>query len=85
MKAMEWQVVGVIVVLIGLAGSIVGPIVKLNSSITRLTVTMDRLVKDVDSLKENSHDAHQRLWEKNAEQDKALADHETRITTLEKR
>lgn len=76
---------GVIVVLIGLAGSIVGPIVKLNSSITRLTVTMDRLVKDVDSLKENSHDAHQRLWEKNDEQDKIINDHESRITSLEKK
>lgn len=74
-----------IVVLVGLAGSIIGPVIKLNSSITRLTVTMERLVKDVDVIKENSHDAHQRLWEKNDEQDKALADHETRITTLEKR
>lgn len=82
---MEWQIVGVIVVLIGLAGSIVGPVVKLNSSITRLTVTMERVVKDMDSLKENSHDAHQRLWEKNDEQDKVIHDHETRITTLEKR
>ena len=82
---MEWQVVGVIVVLVGLAGSIIGPVIKLNSSITRLTVTMERLVKDVDVIKENSHDAHQRLWEKNDEQDKALNDHETRITTLERK
>lgn len=82
---MEWQVVGVIVVLVGLAGSIIGPVVKLNSSITRLTVTMERLVKDVDGLKENSHDSHQRLWDKNDEQDKIINDHETRITSLEKR
>ena len=82
---MEWQVVGVIVVQVGLAGSIIGPVIKLNSSITRLTVTMERLVKDVDVIKENSHDAHQRLWEKNDEQDKIINDHETRITSLEKR
>ena len=82
---MEWQVVGVIVVLVGLAGSIIGPVIKLNSSITRLTVTMERLVKDVDVIKENSHDAHQRLWEKNDEQDKIINDHETRITSLEKK
>jgi hypothetical protein len=82
---MEWQVVGVIVVLVGLAGSIIGPVIKLNSSITRLTVTMERLVKDVDVIKENSHDAHQRLWEKNDEQDKIINDHETRITSLERR
>ena len=82
---MEWQVVGVIVVLVGLAGSIIGPVIKLNSSITRLTVTMERLVKDVDVIKENSHDAHQRLWEKNDEQDKIINDHEFRITSLEKK
>ena len=82
---MEWQVVGVIVVLVGLAGSIIGPVIKLNSSITRLTVTMERLVKDVDVIKGNSHDAHQHLWEKNDEQDKIINDHETRITSLEKR
>ena len=82
---MEWQVVGVIVVLVGLAGSIIGPVIKLNSSITRLTVTMERLVKDVDIIKENSHDAHQRLWEKNDEQDKIINDHESRITSLEKK
>lgn len=82
---MEWQVVGVIVVLVGLAGSIIGPVIKLNSSITRLTVTMERLVKDVDVIKENSHDAHQRLWEKNDEQDKIINDHETRITSLERK
>ena len=82
---MEWQVVGVIVVLVGLAGSIIGPVIKLNSSITRLTVTMERLVRDVDVIKENSRDAHQRLWEKNDEQDKIINDHETRITSLEKK
>ena len=82
---MEWQVVGVIVVLVGLAGSIIGPVIKLNSSITRLTVTMERLVKDVDAFKESSHDSHKRLWEKNDEQDKIIHDHESRITSLEKK
>ena len=38
---MEWQVFGVIVALCGFAGAIITPVVKLNSSITRLTVSMD--------------------------------------------
>ena len=33
----EWQVVGVIVVLLGLAATVIKPIVTLNASITRLT------------------------------------------------
>lgn len=80
---MEWTVVGVIVALVGLVSAIAGPIIKLNGSITRLTVTTERLIKDMDAQKESSHLAHQRLWDKNEEQDRTLSDHETRITTLE--
>lgn len=82
---MEWQVVGVIVTLISLFLAVGKPLMKLNSSITKLDVTMVRLTKDVDVIKENSHDAHQRLWEKNDEQDKIINDHETRITSLERK
>ena len=82
---MEWQVVGVIVTLIRLFLAVGKPLMKLNSSITKLDVTMVRLTKDVDVIKENSHDAHQRLWEKNDEQDKIINDHESRITSLEKK
>jgi hypothetical protein len=82
---MEWQVFGVIVALIGFVAAIVGPIIKLNSSITRLTVTMERLVQDMAEQRESSHDAHKRLWGKNDEQDARLGDHETRITTLERK
>lgn len=82
---MEWQVFGVIVALIGFAAAIVGPVVKLNGSITRLTVTMERLVKDMDAQRETSHEARRRLWQHNEAQDKAINDHETRITTLERK
>lgn len=81
----EWEVVGVIVVLVGLVAAFVGPIIRLNTNITKLTVTMERLAKDMDVMQENSHDAHKRLWDHNDEQDKTLNDHETRISTLERK
>lgn len=82
---MEWTVFGVIVSLVGFLAVILPPIIKLNSSITRLTVTMDQVVKDMAEQRESSHGTHKRLWEKNEEQDARLGDHEVRITTLERK
>ena len=88
----EWQVFGVIVALVAFVTAIVRPVIKLNTSITRLTETtrhltenIDRLVKDLAEQKEKSSESHRRIWAKNDEQDETLADHETRITILEKK
>lgn len=45
--------------------------------------TVERLVKDMDAQSRRSHDAHERLWEHQDEQDKTLTNHEIRITKLE--
>lgn len=82
---MEWQVVGVLIALLGLLTAVVTPVARLNSSITKLNTTMEHITKEVDGLKTDNHDSHKRLWDKNEEQDKALNDHETRITTLERK
>lgn len=88
---MEWQVVGVIIALVGLVGAIAGPIVKLNTNITRLTITLQNVEERMERQEESGHEARKRLWDKNEEQDKSLAehgrelsDHEGRITRLEK-
>ena len=44
-----------------------------------------QLVKDMSDQRESNSKAHERLWDKNDEQDKAINDHETRITTLERK
>ncbi len=46
---------------------------------------MGYITKEVDVLKTDNHGSHERLWDKNEEQDKILNDHETRITTLERK
>lgn len=88
----EWGVFGVVVALVGFAISIITPILKLNTNITRLTVTMEHLVKEMggqskkmEEIREKNHRSHERLWEKNEEQDKAIENHETRIKVLEER
>lgn len=82
---MEWEIVGVIVVLIGLLGAIISPILKLNTSITKLTVVVDRLAKDTCSLTDDNKKAHDKLWGKNDEQDETLNRHETEIIVLKER
>ena len=81
----EWGVFGVVIALVGFAATFLAPALKLNSSITKLTETVERLVKDKSDQRESNSKAHERLWDKNDEQDKALNDHETRITTLERK
>lgn len=83
----EWGVVGVIIAVVGLFFTVGKPVINLNTSITKLTVTVDRLQKDYDDLKKQAHsevndlavknsDSHRRIHDK-------LDDHEQRITDLE--
>ena len=81
----EWQGVGVIIALVGLVGAIVAPLIRLNSTITKLTLMVDQLVKDMDEQHRRSHDAHTKLWDHQNEQDEKLVNHEIRITKLENR
>lgn len=89
---MEWTVVTVLIALVGLFLTVGTPILKLNSNIVRLNASIDALrdktERNESELKEqrtHAHDAHQRLWEHNEEQDKQLTDHERRIGYLEKK
>lgn len=81
----EWGVVGVIVVLVGLIASILKPLINLNSSITKLTVAVENLQKDVEGMTAKSSEAHRRLWDHNEEQDHKLEDHEIRIQKVEEK
>lgn len=89
---MEWIVVTVIIALAGLFLTVGTPILKLNSNIVKLNCTMEALQekterneKELREQKLHDHDAHQRLWDHNDEQDKQLSEHERRIGYLEKK
>ena len=81
----ELEVFGVIAALIGFAISIGSPIVKLNTSITRLIDRLNNMDDNMDELTVRNSKSHERLWRHNEEQDDRLHDHETRITILEKK
>lgn len=86
----EYQVIGVIVTLVGLAVAIIKPIVQLNSNIVRLTDAVDGLKKAHAKVEEDNAEEHKKLHERinhrkkeNEELDERVSDHERRIGILE--
>ena len=63
----EWGVVGVIIAVVGLFFTVGKPVITLNTSITKLTVTVDRLQKDYDDLKKQAHSEVNDLAVKNSD------------------
>ena len=80
----EWTVVGVIVVLVGLFISIYTPLSKNTKAMTELTVTMKVLSEKISKIEDENIKAHRRLWEHEDKQDDTLNDHETRLKIIEK-
>ena len=70
---MEWQVVLVIISLVGLVSAIVTPLLKLNTSITNLNATM----KNLDDL---VYESRQRQESHEAESNKKFEQYEHRLT-----
>lgn len=79
----EWGVVGVIVVLLGLLGTVTAPMIRLNTTLTKLNDKFDTLDTKLTGVSESNHASHRRLWEHEEMQDSKLHDHETRIQILE--
>ena len=73
---MDWTVIAGVAALVGIIGGIIAPILKLNTSITQLTVVVDGLVKNFEKLTDRNECAHGKINE-------TLEDHETRITLIE--
>ena len=81
----EWGVVGVIVVLVGLFVTFATPLIKAIKAMTRLTVSVENLTKEIESLKSDNETEHDRLWAHNDKQDSQIEDHEKRIIRIEER
>ena len=75
-KRMDWTVIAGVAALVGLIGGIVAPMLKLNTSITQLTVVVNGLAKGFDKLTDKNDCAHEKINEK-------LDDHEKRIFIIE--
>ena len=79
----EWNVVLILGTLVSLGVALVKPIVSLNTSITKLTMAVDRLQMDLSEQTAHNAESHRRIWDHNETQDDRLEDHEHRIVQLE--
>ena len=79
----EWQVFAVISALAGLGGIIIPPIVRLNSSVTKLMTVLQHLQTDIDKLSQTNKHGHERIWHTVTEQGELLNHHETRLRLIE--
>ena len=73
---MDWTIIAGVAALVSIIGGIVVPMLKLNTSITQLTVVVNGLVKNFEKLTDKNDDAHKEINVK-------LDDHETRISLIE--
>ena len=72
----EWGVVGVIVVLVGLVGTVVKAAVSMTKIVQQNTDATERLADVVSDFKQDNKAEHKEFREQ-------IGDHETRITVLE--
>ena len=72
----EWNVFEIIVALIAFVATVVAPIIKLNTSIVKLTQIVDRMSTELGELTNRNAATHERIFEK-------LNEHDTRIAVLE--
>ena len=82
---MEWEVVTVIIALVGLLTTVTKPIMKLTKTITELNDTCQNLEERMEKFENQNQDSHVKIWAHNDKQDEQLAEHENRISLLEER
>ena len=58
-------VITALITIIGFFLTVGTPILKLNTNITKLTVTMEGLDGKVKQMDEDNHNSHKHLWTKN--------------------
>ena len=79
----QWMVVTALAVLVALGAAIVTPIIKLNTTITRLMTVVDTIQSTLKKLSEDNSESHKRIWNHNDEQDRLIAELEKRISAIE--
>ncbi|NLI54098.1 MAG: hypothetical protein GX417_07195 [Clostridiales bacterium] len=79
----KWDIVVVITALVALFASVITPIIKLNTSITKLTVTMELLSKNVSDMNCGNDKEHDEFRKTDEAHTRRLDNHELRIDGLE--
>ena len=88
----EWNVVTVIIAIVGLIGTVAVPLSKNTSAMTALSEQLKNLServgaeeKDLEDFKAKASDRHGKIFAELDEHEKQLGEHEFRIQNLEKK
>lgn len=79
----EWDIVSVLVVIVGLFFTVGKPIINLNTNITILNESLKAEKERHKEFEECSEREHCALWEHNEKQDKVLEEHKMRLHDLD--
>lgn len=82
---MEWTVVGVIVVLIGLIAAIVKPLLSWNTSLTENTDAIKQLTETIKSNEKANEKEHIAIWDEVEKHGDMLSKHETDIAVIKEK
>ena len=80
--AFNWQVLLVIVFLVGLLASVIKPILKLNSTLTRLDTTLLSIQNDSERRERENIKEHDKFNERLDEHEDTLVEHDKSISEL---
>jgi uncharacterized membrane protein (DUF106 family) len=80
--AISWQVVLALVVILGLIVTVVKPILKLNTTLTTLDLTIKSLQEQLKSFRGNNDKDHDEIFERLDEHEDTLIEHDKAITEL---
>lgn len=79
----EWDVVSVLVVVVGLFFTVGKPIISLNNNIVSLNASLKAEKEQRTKFEKDSAKEHDELWAHNTEQDKMLEEHKMRLHDLD--
>lgn len=86
----EWNIVTVVVVIVGLIGTVAAPLVKNTRAMTQLSGEIKNLIyrieqneKETDELKVKASSRHKQIFDRLDEQGEKINNHEGRISALE--
>ena len=81
----RWEVFLTIGTLVTFLLAIGGPMLKLNTTLTKLIDKADSLEKTFEKTQTSNHNVHERMWNELEDHENKLNDHETRLQLMEKK
>ena len=81
----EWMVVGVIVVLVGLIGAIIKPLLSWNTNLTENTMAIKGLTDSIKGNEKSNAEEHIAIWDAVEKQCDMLNKHETEIAVIKEK